>query len=471
MMGDSLGSTGSGSFEAPESAAKALESMEELFSQSKPFNSVKLMDELYGTLWWGTESGSQEVEDRAQQRLSGLGWALQELAHWTPQPPFALYRLQVVLTTLLVSSQSDREAVKAVPQEMAHLPALNGLTSLLRATTSVAIPSHRNGLAEHKLTEEALAAGRSGNYKKLGNHIHHLEMELPPDVHLAVMLLARLAPDRLACQIEERQDVFFSVAVRVVLAEDALRFSLLVNDVTFKFVCASPLGNLRIEHAPEGSVEVVCELLLQVSQTDFWHAWLLDFARYPHGGTVAEKALSKALPQLTPIHWSAYVDAVELWTGAGTAEPVAYILVTFFHALGDEKSAEMWRLAFERWNSWDYDCDLKDKQLSAPCTCSFDFPVAMYYALLPLDEVHAEETRLLEGIATVEQKWFTDLSELVTYRNRLSSRLRLVQHGLAIRNPPTGGANPLPPRIEPESEFSEFRYRFFDVSAPRRRGR
>jgi hypothetical protein len=85
-----------------------------------------------------------------------------------------------------------------------------------------------------------------------------------------------------------------------------------------------------------------------------------------------------------------------------------------------------------------------------------------------LDEVRAEEGKLLEGIATVERKWFTDLSALVTYRNRLSSRLRLVQHGLAIRNPPPEGADPLPPRIEPDSEFAEFRYRFFDVYAQRR---
>lgn len=130
----------------------------------------------------------------------------------------------------------------------------------------------------------------------------------------------------------------------------------------------------------------------------------------------------------------------------------------------------MWRLAFERWNKWDYGRDEKNKYLSAPSVCSFDFPVAMYYALLPLDEAQAEEARLLEGIATVEQKWFTDLSQLMTYRNRLSSRLRLVQHGFAIRNPPPGGANALPPCIEPDSEYAEVRYQFFDVSAPRRRG-
>lgn len=95
----------------------------------------------------------------------------------------------------------------------------------------------------------------------------------------------------------------------------------------------------------------------------------------------------------------------------------------------------------------------------------------MYYTLLSLDEAQAEVTKLLEGIAAVEQKWFTNFSKLLTYRNRLSSRLRLVQHSFTIRNSPEGGINSPPPCIEPDNEFSEVRYRFFDVSASRRRGR
>lgn len=469
MMGDSLDRTVNMTVEMPAAAARALERMEELYAQSKSFNAVELKDEFNETLWGGTESGSPEAEEQTRQRLHAQGWALQELEALTPEPPHGLYRLQIVLTTLLMSSQSDREAMEVVSQAMARPPLLDGLVMLLKVT-SMGIQSHRHRLGEHQWREETQAAGRSGDYRKLGNLIRHLEMELSPDVQLAVMLLTKFAPDRLARHIEDRQDVFFSVAVRDALTEDAPKFALLVSDVTFKFVCASPLADTRAADAPEGSVEVVRALLLQVAQTDLWRAWIFDFARYPQADTVAEKALSEVLAQLTAAHWSDFVDAVELWTYAGTAGPVAKVLVPFLHAFGNERSADMWRLAFERWNKWDYGRDEKDKHLLAPSACSFDFPVAMYYALLPLDEAQAEEARLLEGIATVEQKWFTDFSELVTYRHRLSSRLRLVQHGFAIRNPPPGGAQPLPPRIEPDSDFAEVRYRFVDVSAPRRRG-
>lgn len=468
-MGDSLDQAGRETFETPVAAARALECIEELYSQSKPFNTEELKDELNETLWWGTESGSPEAEEQVQKRVRALGWALHELAVWGPEHPHALYRLQIILTTLLMSSPSDREAVEVVPLRMAHQPLLDGLVMLLELMHT-GIQSHRHHFSEHQWQEETQAAGRNGDYSKLGHLIRHLSMEPSPDVRLAAMLVWRFAPDRLARHIDERQDVFFSVAIRDILTNDAPEFALSVNDVTFKFICASPLADVEFADTQEGSVDTVCELLLQVAQTDRWYAWLLDFARYPKVGTVAEKALSTALHQLTVAHWSDFVDAVELWTYAGTAGPVANILVPFHQGLGDEKSAEMWRLAFERWNKWDYGHDEKNNHLSAPSVCSFDFPVSMYYALLPLDEAQAEEARLQEGIATVEQKWFTDLSELVTCRNRLSSRLRLVQHSFTIRNPPPVGANALPPCIEPDSEFSEVRYRFYDVSAPQRRG-
>ncbi len=466
-MADSLGRAVREAVEVPVAAEKVLEYIQELCTHSKPLNFVELKYELNEVIWWGAEPGSPEAEDQMRQRLRIQGWALQELENIMPEPNHGLCRLQIVLTALLIASPSDKAAMDVVPQEMAHPPLLDGLEMLLRYTAT-GVQCHRYHAGDRLWSERVQAASRREDYRELGSLIRHLEMELSPDFSLAVMLLAKFSPDRLARHIEERQDVFFSVAVRGALAEDSLKFALSVNDITFKFVCASPLADAQIANAPEGSVDAICELLLQVAKTEFWYAWLLDFARYPKAESVAERAISEALTQLTAAHWAVFVSAVELWAYTWTAEPIANILVPFFHNLGGEKSVEMWRLAFERWNKWDYGCDEKDNHLSAPSACSFDFPVAMYYALLPLEEAQAEECRLLEEIATVEQKWFADFSALVTYRNRLSSRLRLVRHGFTIRNFLPGVANPLPPRIEAESEFAEIRYQFFDVSTPRR---
>ncbi|RYZ92505.1 MAG: hypothetical protein EOP06_04090 [Proteobacteria bacterium] len=456
-------------FEVPAAAGRALARVEKLQLQSKPYNTLELEDEFNQTLWWGTEPGSQAAEEQEQQRLQAHAWAIQELRAWTSQSPLAIYHLQIQLATLLISSPSNEDAVVAVLTEKLCPPFIEGLVMLMELT-SISIPSRHRRLNFREQREETLSAGRNGDYQKLGNLIRHLEIELPPDIRLAILIIRRFAPEKLALQIEERQDVFFSIAVRDALSEELPIFSQLVNDVTFKFVCITPLANARRANAPAGSVEVIRELLLQVAQTDLWRTWLLDFVRYPQADSVATGALSEALIQLTPAHWDAFVDAVELWTYAGTSGSVAKILVPFLHALGDKKSSDMWRLAFERWDKWNYGDGEEDKQLHSPSVCSFDFPVAMHYALLPLEQVDAERVKLLQEILKAEEKWFSSFQDLITYRNRLSSRLRLVQHGLAIRNSPLGGTNALPPSIEPESEFAKFRYRFFDVSALNKRG-
>ncbi|MEZ0188441.1 hypothetical protein AB9X41_04315 [Ralstonia solanacearum] len=460
-MSDSLDCSGREHFEAPSAAVRVLEDVEALRVQSKSFDAMVFGYELTRMLWHGEAPGSIGEEKQAERRHA-FGWALQELGAWTPEFPHSLARLKIFLTTLLASSPTSQDAMEAVPQTIAAQSLLDGLLNLVQ---HVRFDADRWG-------DETQAAGRSGDYSMLANRMRHARTEFPPDFRLSVMLLARFAPDTLARCIEERCDVFFSAAVRNVLDADAARFALSVNDVTFKFICAFSLANMRPENAPGGSVDVVCGLMLQVAQTDSWRSWLLAFARYPHADTVAEKSLSMALAQLTATHWSAFVDAIELWTYVGTAGPVADILVAFLHQVGAEKSADMWRLAFERWDKWDYGSSGKDEHLLAPSVCSFDFPVSMHYALLPLEEVQAEEARLLDGIATIEQEWFTDVTELTTFRNRLSSRLRLVRHGLAIRNtPPEGVVDPLPPSIEPDSEFAKVRYRFYDVNAPRRQER
>ena len=463
-MGNSLDRAVNHTVEVPAAAARMLASIPELYAQSKPINATLLNSELQEALWWGTEPGSSEQEAQTRQRLRAQCWALEELEALIPETSHEQYHLQIVLTTLLISSNSGREAAEAAPPQTAGSPLIESLVLLLSAMNTGAL-SRRDRFGDQQQQEKILAAGHRGDYRQLGNRIRHMDMELPSALCMAVMLLTRFEPERLALHIEHRQDVFFSAAVRNTLAGDAPQFALLVNDVTFKFVCASMLGDMPVSNAPDGSVDTIRKLLLQVAQTDCWQDWLLDFARYPHLGTVAEKALSEALPHLTPTHWSAFVDAVELWTHAATAGPVANILVPFLHALGNEKSADMWRFAFERWNKWDYGRDDRAKHLLAPSICSFDFPVAMYYSLLPLDDIQAEKARLLECIGTVEQKWFTDLSQLVSYRNRLFSRLRLVQHGLTIRNSSPGCASPLPPPVKPDSEFAKIRYRFYDASS------
>ena len=122
----------------------------------------------------------------------------------------------------------------------------------------------------------------------------------------------------------------------------------------------------------------------------------------------------------------------------------------------------MWAIGYQVWSDWSYGRHESDSAMFAPAACALDFPVAMYYASLPSDECLAEESKLLEAIETVEQKWFNSVTDLVTERNRLKSRLRLVQHGIELAN---GSTQALPPPIRPDADlYASTRYHYHDVN-------
>lgn len=454
--------------EVPAAAARALALVNELYAQSKNFNVTEFEDEIEQALWCRTEPGSLTEEDQLRQRAQAQHWAMRELAAFSATLPLAEYHLQIVLTTLSVSSTSDRAVMDQIPREIAQASLIDGLMTLMERV-NVGIRFHRAD--EQKWRDDTKLAGRDGDYRSLGHLIRHLELHLAPDIRLAMMLLTKLAPARLADYIVEKKDVLLSVAVRDTLNEDAPKFALSVTDVTFKYVCVSRLADKKVANSPTCAVETVCALILQVAQTDLWRNWIADFAHYPQGDTVGETALSGALSQLSATQWSDFIAAIELWTLPSTAVGVTKILLPFFQALGEEASAPMWRLAFERWDNWDYGSSEPDNNLLAPATCSLDFPVIMHYATIPLHETEAEEASLRDFIATVEQEWFVDLLALSSTRNRAASRLRLVQHGLIIRNHSSETVDALPPPIEPKNEFERVRYRYFDPHAERSRRR
>lgn len=474
-MNDSIESTRTDALVAPAATVRALAHVKELQSQSQRLNSSRLAEELDRELWWGiepTDSNDEEHVDvdeselTAKRRLA-VDWALQELAAWTPGDTAASVRLQIILITLSAASASTKEAVETIPEDVVHKRLLENIEKLM---SSIALGAEESNVRRYhqNLNEsrrgEICDAVRDSDYEKLGPLIRHLDVAASVDACMTILILAKYAPHELAIEIARRRDALFSIFVKNQLKEDALAFSLSVDDITFKFVCTFELTTTQVANASDGSANTIEEILLQVAKTDSWRSWMLELARYPQGNTAFEFALGHAFAKLTATHWSAYVDAVELWTHAGTVAPVANMLLNFYNIVGEENSRAMWLYAFNRWDDWDYGSREPHGHLSAPTVCSFDFPVAMYYASIPLGEAKTAEANLKREIENVEQKWFSDESALLSYRNRCSSRLRLVQHGLAIREKQAMGIGALPPPIEPDSEFSKIRYRFFDTN-------
>ncbi len=405
--------------------------------------------------------GEQDLQpEQAEQWVNTLRWVVQELKSWTPDVAHASLHLRIVLAALAAFDAVYAE-IDVISQQFTTLSLPEGLCCLLEHAEAQKVGG--NSLLS-SLWVEIQAVSLAGDYERLSTLRRHfgIDIPFPPDMRLAILLLWRMKPSMLAKHIDQKKDAFLSYGICCVLRDSAYKLALDVDDVTFKFFSAAALADMREEYAPSGAVEVFRKLLLQVARSDHWASWLHAFFKYPGRNWVSEQALPDALAQLDAKHWSEFVNAVELWTHLPTVAPVTNLLVRFYKAVGASAASEMWRLAYRRWDSWDYGRG-QDQHMSAPAACSFDFPVAMHYAIAP-DEAMAEKERLIDAIAFIDQTWFSSQSDLITQRNRLLSRLRLVCHGQALAS---GVSDPLPPPVQPDSEYAALRYKYFDVNSRR----
>lgn len=452
-----------GPAEPPEAVRLALEQFPTHAAQALPVDTLALMSGVEGEFsTWNTLFSTQPLESaHADRWVCALRWVLQETLAWTPDVAHPWLRLQVLLAALS-AFDAENAGIETVFLQVLATPLAEGLRRLLELTTwRQALPASRGGT----LLEEIQAKAQGGDFEQLKHLTRQVELRLAGDSRLAIYLLWRLRPDLLAGVINEKQDAIFTYGVSEVLGEHALGFALGIDNVTFKFFSARSIADRPTENAQSGSMDVFRDLLLQVANTPAWGSWLKAFYKHPQGGSISDGALPGALARLQATHWVDFVTAVQLWTYAGTTVPVTNILIDFYRQVGDSGAREMWSLAFRRWDQWDYERGEHNANMFAPSACSSDFPVAMHYANLPPAEVTAEEQRLGDAIESIEQQWFSSESELITHRNRLLSRLRLVRHGQALASGTTAEA--LPPLVQPEGEYSALRYRYFDVSSMR----
>jgi len=390
-------------------------------------------------------------------------WLYQQLLEVDACQPGGVNRIQVLLAAWSALDVGS-VGLEAIAETLAATRIAESAKALLDVT----------GFQFPEITDSASATWvrkviedvKEGKFGELEHALRALRPGVGSDTRAAVSLLWRLKPEILAQLICTRDSLLFSLVVCQVLEGAAPVFALRVENVPFKFV-SLPYMQLLNQTIPEfDAQETLTRMLVQVASTTHWRGWLVAAYRHPHLSSIEAGALATTLAQLEERHWADFVEAVDISTARGSAEAFSETLSAFASSVGHDKARPMWELAFRRWNSWDYNSEKDSFFLSSPLTCSFDFPVSMYYAHMAPESLASEEAKLADEVENVEQKWFSSESAAITERNRLASRLRLVKHGRAIA---AEGAQALPPRVQADSEFVAVRYRFFDANAALRR--
>lgn len=391
---------------------------------------------------------------------AAIRWLLCALRKWDASEINSLNKLRALLGAV-TALDANLAGLAGVAAQVTSNQLTAGLRLLIESTEA------GPGFNEQRFPElrqqiESLAG--SGNFERLGHMVPHINFFPSPDFWTAVVFMYNADQAELAAIIEKRNDVLFFLMICTVLETQAIALASRVNNLVFKFVSVANFWQDRRASPTQSSQSTLQALLLQVAQTSTanWAAWMQALFRSPGNNSSLDAALGSVLQQLSQEHWTAFFKALSLGYSHRAAAPVAAILIPLANSSNAQVKTLMWDTAYQVWSDWNYSKHESDSAMFAPAACALDFPVAMYYASQQSQDRLAEESDLLDAIETIEQQWFDSVTELVTERNRLKSRLRLVQHGAALAN---GSDQALPPPIQPDADlYAQTRYHYHDVN-------
>jgi hypothetical protein len=403
-------------------------------------------------------SGTPPDLDASAAWEGAVSWVLNVLRNWDTSEKNSLHKLRALLSAV-TALDANSAGISCIASQVTSHQLIADLRRLIESSDVAPWLSERR-FPEHRRQIESLV--NCENLNQLGRMVPHMNLFPVPDLCAAVVFMYSAEPSVLASIIEKRNDILFSLTICTILETRAIALATRVNNLIFKFVS---VVNLRQD--PSSGTQLSLQsplqtLLLQVAQTPSatWSAWMQALFSSPGNNASLDSALAVVLQQLSPDHWTSFFKALSLNYSHKTAAPVANILIPFANSTNVEGKTLMWATAYQVWADWSYGQHESDRAMFAPAACALDFPVAMYYASQPSDERLTVERNLLEAIEAVEQQWFNSVTDLVTERNRLKSRLRLVQHGTELAN---GSPKVLPPDVQPDADlYARTRYYFYN---------
>lgn len=391
---------------------------------------------------------------------AAIRWLLNALRNWDASEENSLNKLRALLCAV-TALDANLAGLSSVAAQVASSQLVAGLRRFIESTD---VGPGLNERRFPELRQQIESFASSGNLERLGHLVPHMKVAPSPDFWAAVLFVYNADTAELAAIIERRNDVLFSVMICTVLETQAIALASRVNNLVFKFLSVANFCPDRSAGQAQSSQSTLQALLLQVAQSSpaSWASWMRALFKYPRNNPPLDSALASVLQQLSQEHWKAFFEAIPLGHSRQAAAPVANILIPLANSPEGVRKTLMWATAHQVWSDWGYGKHEGDSAMFAPAACALDFPVAMYYASLQNHDRLAEESKLQEAIETIEQQWFNSPTELVTERNRLKSRLRLVQHGAALAN---GSNEALPPPIQPDADlYVQTRYHYHDVN-------
>ncbi len=183
--------------------------------------------------------------------------------------------------------------------------------------------------------------------------------------------------------------------------------------------------------------KLLTQLLLGVAVDEpVWTAWMAAFNQPPIGAL--QESLGQALATAPDSAVHAYVASVTLSVSPHQRRGfVAQCLRTFSSAAPLPRRQLLWTVAHRRWATWDFDAATPDRHLTELAFSELDYAVVGYSVECQTTEERDQAIQfIVQELNASEYLWHASLSDVLTMRHRMLSRVQPYVWARARRTDP-----------------------------------
>jgi len=380
------------------------------------------------------------TDERRQKVAGAVRWLVATMQAWrrADDPKDA-----IVVSLVVVAARLDEEGLlwRLLPdaagpnQEMGI--ALGTILSRMRVNPT--LMATRSPISEGEELDGLLKAETEKDWPTLRRLAEEVAYHATTSVLVSQpsRALNRFFPNILTQIAQAVPQIGIAMAIVTALpVEDAFKLGARSgNDYTqFASVCRLFNQYTRVRALGAAQEDALDQLLALVVQNPAqWASWMRAFVAHPYRATQIQPAIGRALAGADVIAMQGYLDGIYVQASWLGRSEVGACLEAFASRVPLDRRQSAWRLAFARWQRWNFGAHENLSRLTAISQSNLDFAIVGYVAeCLSGQEREAYANGCLITLKNTELRWHQSQQPFMEDSYRIMSRYQpFAQAGLA----------------------------------------
>jgi len=387
-------------------------------------------------------AGHALVEEDREVWLDRLAWLLRTLEAYQLQRPSTA----ILVAVLRVASAfaSDVPIWQRLPSKYLSDNLFASMEALIGSTAcSINAPGQPAPIWEREAVQHFLQADADGDWPAIENAWRTIVPAIMPDGLLAEATACLCVEERghrvLASALDSCTSILPVVkAAQAMKPEQIGKVAVHATSTRARFALIQSLAfnQPRNEPLQVATLEDLAKVFQEVQKDEAaWLKWMLALNRYPVRTQSMQPAFGRSLVGSSEKAKEAYIGAISLRTTPNECrEAVTLCLSEFREKASCEERQEMWQLAFQRWEEWDFDGNSRNIPLTAIAVSDLDFALIGYGVECLSDQNLQAKLQCLAGeLTAVQSNWYSDRIAFDAGWYRALSRWQIFAYAAEVR--------------------------------------